>query len=84
MKSRGIEMLSYIFNNKKKSKEDIIKLCNEEFTLQKLENNINSIFLYNDMLTILIRNEHTHVILNNEETNIKKIEEYFNGEKRWI
>ena len=70
-------MLSYVFLNGKKRKEDIVKLCMEQFALETIRSNDESIFMVNKLITILIKKEYTHIILKNENVNIQKIEAFF-------
>lgn len=70
-------MLSYVFQNGTNKREEIIKLCESEFSLKTIRNNENCTYLVNKLLTILIKNDYTHIILKNENVNIKKIESIF-------
>lgn len=70
-------MLSYVFQNGTNKREEIIKVCEREFTLKTIRNNENCTYLVNKLLTILIKNDYTHIILKNENVNIKKLESLF-------
>lgn len=70
-------MLSYVFQNGTNKREEIIKLCENEFSLKTIRNNENCTYLVNKLLTILIKNDYTHIILKNENVNIKKLESIF-------
>ncbi len=70
-------MLSYTFRNGKIKKEDILKVCSNEFELKTVRDTKDGIFLVNNMVSILIGKHYTHVILKDEYVNIQKIESIF-------
>lgn len=70
-------MLSYIFENGKRRRNEIKKLCENEFELKIIRENEHCTFLTSSMLTILIKTDFTHIVLKSENVDIKNIENYF-------
>lgn len=73
-------MLSYVFQNGKIKREEIVERCNSVFNLNIISNSDDCMFLMNQLVTILIKKEFTHIVLKNENVSIQNIESLY-GER---
>lgn len=74
-------MISYVYNNNRKSMYTIKKKIMSLFDIEVISEEVNNLILGNDKLLINVEKRKTNILLLDDDTNVSTLANYFRGKK---